>query len=539
MKIFDFFLKAYDNESTLIRIKAKFTLVITMLLSVMVSLPVVLVIFKTGSIESDFFVRILTLIVLLFTGYLIYKGKYRLSSYLLLILSSLILTAFIVVRDYRHFYELYIVAFLLLFVLVLSCLIGYHILQPVLITVLSQILIYSFYFFRTSTFIEQSDIKFVIESLFFITLFFIFSGVAAVLLIKSFNDVIKSNDLQMDKIKKDSEQLRSIITSIKETMDISHQLNDSTQSLTGFIEQRAEELTKTQSIIQNVHDSLSNVKESSGEIVSYAENVKNKMADYTTKINETSDFFNNLSIRINETNDDINKNVSDFKKLEEITLSGNNKINTSITSVSGIDASFTELQTAVEQIINIAAKINLLAMNASIEAAHAGESGKGFNVVANEIRKLSVQTNKSTDLIVNIIKKSKNVIEEAIDNNNEAGNYFNNIKETIGIATTKLQENSKEMDEMNSEGRKISNYTRTLIDNSTIIGKDLEEIVNVNTNSGKAMTEIFDKFTNVEESLIDMISSFVKIKKEVDKIEEIGRNNTQMIDRLDKSLKSF
>jgi hypothetical protein len=135
-----------------------------------------------------------------------------------------------------------------------------------------------------------------------------------------------------------------------------------------------------------------------------ARDISKKLAEQTKEISE------------------IIKNASDsIEDTANTIVVVNNKLAAEVQNVQGTNDMAQELTNAVEQIGNIttaikyiASETNLLALNATIEAARAGDHGRGFAVVASEVRKLSDQSNKSTDNIRLSIMDVQKVVDQIV-----------------------------------------------------------------------------------------------------------------------------
>lgn len=161
------------------------------------------------------------------------------------------------------------------------------------------------------------------------------------------------------------------------------------------------------------------------------------------------------------------------------------------------------LQEASQVVQNIASQTNLLAMNAAIEAAHAGDAGRGFTVVADEIRKLAEESNVQGKQISSMIKESTTIIE----NLTHSGAAAEAVK-NINAVTQEVRDGSNEMlrggEQVAGEMRKLDDLTRVITD-----------------------------------SMNEMASGAVQISNAVQEVNEITQKNKGAIDNLNAEVGKF
>lgn len=286
--------------------------------------------------------------------------------------------------------------------------------------------------------------------------------------------------------------------------DTSQAITEGTETIASAMEQTAKgisqqsmEITKISGEMENFGESIDIMDSSIREVSGITENIGSKLIVGKEEMQNAGDSVEDFSKRFSEFTGDI---ISMNKKISMIN---------SIT----------------EAIDEIAAQTNLLALNAAIEAARAGEAGRGFSVVADEIRKLAEESGNSVNEIGNVIKnvlqEGEKILSATEDMNTQMENQGITIDRTIDIfgeITCTIEDILPKIKDIAiSSGNCNNNKNRIIeaIENTTAISEELaataEEVAATShnfNNSALAINNVSEKLTVLTEELREKTEEF-------------------------------
>ena len=284
---------------------------------------------------------------------------------------------------------------------------------------------------------------------------------------------------------------------------------EQTTSTANNVEQSVNNITKTiQSQQYLIEESANAINEITMSISVVAENA-NQVADASSiSINKANDGQIAMKNIVNQMSTIYETNIQTNEVIQELSVRSQ------------------EIGEITNAITDIANQTNLLALNAAIEAARAGEHGKGFAVVADEVRKLSEQSNASAQSIAEIVKsiqKDTNAIEvlmqqshTEIDDGIKAvqitGETFEQISEAIDYANKGILELSAISEEMTASMEEINSS----VDNVATLSKgtttDTEAIQTIVEQQLRLTNEMAQATKSLNEKTIDLKQSTSKFE---------------------------
>ncbi len=339
------------------------------------------------------------------------------------------------------------------------------------------------------------------------------------------------------------EKLHDIIATVRSS---TISLSDIGSSLSANLVESASSLNQITANVESIRGRIQNqsagVAETAAAMQEIALNIdrlNHAIEDQTESLSHSSSAIEQMASNIASVASNVDQIAVRFEDLSRMSDKGKEKLSVVERIIVEIESQSRTLSDANAVITGIAAQTNLLAMNAAIEAAHAGDAGRGFSVVADEIRKLAENSGTQSKSVAGNIKAILGSIGSAVEASADAGRYFDQTRDLIR-EVDELESSVKMAMVEQNEGSSL--ILKNLSDINVITGKVRQGSEAMAAGSKQILTELeqLSRFTEeINLGMGELAAGASEINQAVNEISELGVKNKAHIQTVEFEVARF
>jgi methyl-accepting chemotaxis protein len=306
------------------------------------------------------------------------------------------------------------------------------------------------------------------------------------------------------------------------------EVDELAESLAGMLERLRELVTRVQATAHSVSSSSTGLEGSLDQLRRSSEGIASSVAQVASGVDQEQELLGQASHQMHQISDEIDLNAGRAREAFGFAAEANQKAGTGVEvarlaiekmkavfervegtgdKVFELEAKTRHVHQITEIITSVAHRTNLLSLNASIEAARAGEAGRGFSVVADEIRKLSESAGRSADEISQLIHEIQAETAMVADEMRQSSQVIGEGREDVNTIAGALGQISTAVSEAAQRAEEIFHGADSHSLNAQAMVSSIEEIAKVAAGNGHSINAFNESIREQLRALGDIFAS--------------------------------
>lgn len=323
-----------------------------------------------------------------------------------------------------------------------------------------------------------------------------------------------------------------------ETMEIANTLHESVTQVSEAANESAIKANEIGSFISKQNAAVTNTSTAVGDLVTSLGNIKVELQNENevvgTAVSETQnmiDGVNNVAIGV--------ENAANFaNSLGELTLKTTEDVQQLVKVMNTIHDASREIQNIVHIVNAFSEKTNMLAMNASIEAAHSGVAGKGFAVIAKEIKNLAASSATQVDRINDIVTNIEGNIDSGLRFSINVRDALQKVSDEAKGTSERVNESVQSLEVQRQAGVRITQASKAMSDSANHVEKEALQQYNYSQQVTQNMEELAGYSAKATDAVNEIINNNNELTEQTTALQDLAKRAKEAAEQLNALINS-